>query len=1836
MKIKHLLLSFLFIVGLLSCKKSRENHWQAINPEFANYISAFTGGIISTQKDIQIVLLNEIKLLPNEKNELPSDLLSFSPNIDGKLVMKDKLTLAFIPTQALPQDAFYTATLNLQKIQSQVPDSLAKFSFEFKTIKQDYDLAIKGLENVSAKDTNVYKLNGSIFTADNADAESIEKLLSVKNQSDITWQHLPNQHEHRFSINNIARENEPSALNLKLDGRAINTEKNLDTTIAVPSKNNFGITQIKAFSYPEQYISVYFSEPVQSMDFQGYFLIKNQIMKFKSVVVNANEIKIYPNDRIDGNSEFTVNQGINSIYGNTLTRSQIQNLPMNSLAPAVEMVGNGNIIPQNEGLFLPFKAVGLKSVKVEITKIFEQNVHQFFQFNQLDGDNSLKLVGRKILTKIVPIGLSKDFSANNMKVYQLELSKLIAPEQGAIYNVKITFTKEMAVNVCNEKVINSTDLTLLERQSDNWDEDTNIDDYYNDGYGDYSDDYDYSQRDNPCHNSYYNSSRFVSRNVLASNIGLIAKIGNDRKAYLSVSDILDVKAMAGVSIKAFDLQRQLVGEGSTDSDGMVSFDLKRKPFLFIAQKENQRGYLRVDDGSSLSLSNFEVSGATYKKGINGFIYGERGVWRPGDSLFLSFTYKDALHTLPKDQPAILELYNPDGQIVQKQLCTNHLNQFYSFKASTTPEARTGNYTAKVLFAGLTFEKTIKIETIKPNRLKINTVFASEVLTSESQTFKIQSSWLSGITASKLKAKVDASVTSIKTEFKGYPNYVFDDPSKKIETSDNTIFEGFLSDNGEATIQNKLASNLNAPGMLSVGIHTKVFEAGGEFSTSYIKKNLAPYTGFVGLRLPESAERLETDKDNVIELVTVDTNGKPRNASKLEIKVYKLNQSAWYNTDEANVAHYVSGDYQSLAVTDQVATSSGKATFKFKIGREEWGKYFISILDTETGHSTGQATWIDWPEWRSRGGISNESAAIIAINSDKESYKVGDKAFITIPSSNIGRALISYENGSGVIKQEWINTQAGQTQFSVKLSPEMAPNVFVNVSMIQPHANTVNDLPIRMYGILPLIVENPDSRISPKITAPVAIKPNTNYDLTVSEQNAKDMTYTLAVVDEGLLDITNFTTPAIYDHFNQKQSLGVKTWDVYNYVLGAFGGKIESVFTIGGDMSMRASNKEKISRFKPVVTFIGPFSLSGGHSKTHTLKMENYIGAVKVMVVAGNEAAFGASEQSIKVKQPLMTLSTLPRTLTPGDEIVLPIDVFAMENNIKNVKINVVTNDKVTVLNASSQNLSFAKTGDQLAYFSLKVPNKLGKATIEIMASAGGNKSIEKLEIEVRAPNPPVTTVVSKELTNGQVFAFQASAMGITGTNENVLEISTLPNFNLDKRLKYLIHYPYGCVEQTTSSVFPQLYLGAISDLSEEMKKRVQVNVSAGLARLKTFQVPGNGLSYWPNEGSSDEWGTNYALHFILEAEKQGYTLPVGLKEPLVQYQEKMAKNWNYYNAKVEEQNQLQTYRLFTLALAQKADMGLLNRLKEIPLDQASNARLAAAYQLVGRDSQAQKMVININNSPKKYTYNHTTYGSDLRDEAMLLETLTLLNQRAKATLLLKKIASSLATDEWYSTQTTAYSLLAISQYLKQYSKGSGYISADILVNGKVQKVQANSYIYTVKLPTANAKIELKNTGKSVLFCDFSQTGVPISENLSAINRNLNVSVLYQDTKGNTLDPTAIKQGTDFKAIVNISNPGTYSNYQNVALKQLFPSGWEIINSRVFDGTIGQNAGIRYQDFRDDRVYSFFDLPKNKSISVTVMLNATYKGNYYLPAIVSEGMYDKNIYNLVSGKRVRVL
>ena len=233
-----------------------------------------------------------------------------------------------------------------------------------------------------------------------------------------------------------------------------------------------------------------------------------------------------------------------------------------------------------------------------------------------------------------------------------------------------------------------------------------------------------------------------------------------------------------------------------------------------------------------------------------------------------------------------------------------------------------------------------------------------------------------------------------------------------------------------------------------------------------------------------------------------------------------------------------------------------------------------------------------------------------------------------------------------------------------------------------------------------------------------------------------MTYTLAVVDDGLLDLTNFKTPDPWNVFYAREALGIRTWDMYDFVMGAYAGKYGSLFSIGGDEDVKPANS-KANRFKPVVKFIGPFALKKGEEQSHKLKLPPYIGSVRVMVVAGQDGAYGKAEKTVPVRTPLMILSSLPRVVSTDEEIYLPVNVFAMENTVKNVSIKVETTGKLKIANGGSQSLNFATPGDKMVYFALKSGSSTGIERVTITATGNGHTSKETIEIDVRNPNPPI-------------------------------------------------------------------------------------------------------------------------------------------------------------------------------------------------------------------------------------------------------------------------------------------------------------------------------------------------------------------------------------------------------------------------------------------------------------------------------------------------------------------
>jgi uncharacterized protein YfaS (alpha-2-macroglobulin family) len=300
------------------------------------------------------------------------------------------------------------------------------------------------------------------------------------------------------------------------------------------------------------------------------------------------------------------------------------------------------------------------------------------------------------------------------------------------------------------------------------------------------------------------------------------------------------------------------------------------------------------------------------------------------------------------------------------------------------------------------------------------------------------------------------------------------------------------------------------------------------------------------------------------------------------------------------------------------------------------------------------------------------------------------------------------------------------------------------------------------------------------------------------------------------------------------------------------------------------------------------------------------------------------------------------------------------------------------------------------------------------------------DLELRSTAVPVTRSVRNLIAPGETWNGTLDFPGKPLSNTGIIELSRFPPLNLEKRLEYLISYPHGCIEQTTSAVFPQLYLDRALSLDESRIAEIRANIAAGIERLAGFQTARGGFSYWPGGEDDHSWGSTYAGHFLLEARRAGFTVPEKLINQWLYFQKDRAALWQSRNGNPVDQ----AYRLYTLALAGEADLGSMNRLREQrDLDSKAGWRLAAAYWYAGQRDTARSMMRGLSIPSDSYRELSDTFGSTLRDKAMILETLILLEDPGRTRPLFEELSEALSADTWLSTQETAYALIAMVPYM---------------------------------------------------------------------------------------------------------------------------------------------------------------------------------------------------------------
>ncbi|MBO9699529.1 MAG: hypothetical protein J7604_04920 [Sporocytophaga sp.] len=1818
----------LLFISVFAYLPSRKNKNSKAVDSYAKFISAYTGGEISRKSPITIRFVDEVVKLGDLSSSYQHSVLSFSPNASGEFKWIDTRTLQFNPAYGFMENEVYEATVDLKKLIPNIPDSLSAFQFKFKTRKNSIRVDIKNPTAMDLENPHWQKIEGIVKTSDYERFYRIKEAFEASfngNSRDIKWYNSLDGTEFRFLIDSLLRKNKTSNIVIYWNKYEDDTLISGQKMIRLEPLDNFALINTESHTYPEQSLMLEFTDPLKvNQDLEG--LIRIPDIEFRSVIDN-NKILIYPKKRISGNIQLTVEAGISNNKGMHTRKKVSKDFTFEEPYPQLKEVRQGTILPQSDILPFTFEAINLSAVDIRIIKITENNIPQFLQINNLSGAEELKRVGTFIVSKKIKLNQNKGLDLKSWNKHTIDLSKIFRTEPGAIYQVAIGFKKSYSLFSCTDTSDTSYDGERdMLKMSATWDQPGYE---YDENYWSYY----YGNSYTPCEHEYYSADKAIIKNILASNIGLIAKKGSEGKMLAAANDLLSTAPLSGVKLELYDYQQQLISSSVTEN-GIANLNADRKPFLLVASHGKQRGYLKVDNNNSLSLSKFNIEGNKYIKGIKGFIYGERDVWRPGDSLFLNFVLEDLQNSLPPGHPVVFELYDPQLEMVQRIVKTSSLNNIYTFHTKTDDEAKTGSYTAKVIVGGSTYEQTIKIESIIPNRLKIELKLNKDSFHPSDKEIKgtLSARWLHGSIAKNMKADVSMILSESHAQFDKYKAYNFNNPYKKFQSEKKEIFKGTIDENGKAEIKAHLETNTIGAGVLHATFKTKVFEPGGSFSTDYFSTTVYPFETYAGIHIPKTEQNqiLFTNRDNQIDIVTINSSGSPVSDKKVIMQLYKTSWRWWWESSDNDDFSYNGKLFSEPILTDTLITINGHTRWKLNLDAPEWGRYFIKAI-AEGGHSSGQIIYFESQGWTDRKSSDNpEGTKMLNFSTNKDIYTVGENVTLSIPSPYAGSALLSLESGTQVLKTYWVKAKKGITHYTFPAESMMAPNVYAHITMIQPHGQTSNDLPVRMYGILPIKVINPLTQLHPVISIPEKLKPEQEVNIKIREHNNLPMTYTIAIVDEGLLDLTRYKTPDIWTAFNQKQALDVRTWDMYNEVISADALHYRNIISIGGDGSNGPLDAAKANRFKPVVMFLGPFHCHKGEIKNHKVKLPNYIGSVKTMVIAAYEGTYGSSEAKSEVSKPLMLLGTLPRVFSPNEETSFPISIFSKDASLKIVNLEIKTNELINA-SRSSVSMSFTSPGEQLVYLPLKISNETGVAKIKVLAKSGKETAEYTAEINVRSPNPFVEQPWEKVLHPGQSWKLGSSPIGTKGTNEGIFEISSMPPLNLHTRLDYLIHYPYGCLEQTTSSVFPQLSLHKLTDLTKEQNKEIEQNIRAAIQRLKKFQLTDGSLSYWPGQNKTNNWGTCYAGHFMLEAEKSGYTLPLNFKTKWTKYISETVKN-NPDNFDEE----IQAYRIYLLALCKSPEIGPMNRMRiNAPKSPIAKCFLYSAYYLSGQKELAVQMLKGIDLNVIRTKEHSYTYGSDIRDKAIMLYTLNQINDTKSTNTLASDIASILSSKQDLNTQETSYCLLALANY-KEKNRQDGMARFMYTHSGYTEKIISNNLIWQRRFKNDdNIGLEINNSGERNLYINYTSKGIPSENKPIEYAANIKMDIQYQTMDGKPINISNVTQGTDFIARISVENTGTKGNYENIALSAAFPSGWEIHNKRMYHPGLNGSASYTYQDIRDDRVNIFFDLKAKETKTFTVMLNASYEGRYYLPSVYVEAMYDHSIRALKAGKWIQV-
>ena len=1347
---------------------------------------------------------------------------------------------------------------------------------------------------------------------------------------------------------------------------------------------------------------------------------------------------------------------------------------------------------------------------------------------------------------------------------------------------------------------------------------------------------------------------YAAHDIVVSDLGISLR-NSERDLLVWINSIRSLDAVEGATVEVYSLENQLLLRGETDGEGLVRFDPEKPltegtPFLVVVKKADDLSYLRLDN------SGVEPGGALGERdylssGHEAFVFTDRGIYRPGETIHFEAVVRGADAACPDAFPVLAEVIRPDGKVDQKLNGMLGERGTVEFEIPLAEYVATGRYVLKVRIPGdggkVLGETTISVEEFVPPQIRTTLdVPKDRIAAGEPFSFTVEGKHLFGRAAEGLESQAQVDFSPLDFSPPEWSGYLFGDARRIFNTLMRPLGRKNLDAEGKVEFSAETSTQWRPAAAIRAIISGTVQDIGGRTVTAYGSRVVDVYPHYIGIKRPDGS--LETGAAHRFDLVLVSPDAALLpDSGTLATRIEKL---SWVSVLRQEGDHYVyRSERQAIEIeSNEVAFSEGRASVAFE--PDHSGRYRLVVENVAHGTASSMEFSVILPgqHWDDRSMLAPDR---VAMELDRESYRVGDTALLTIQSPFVGKALLTIE--SDEILWSRVMTLTNNTAV-VELPVEAAyrPNVYCSVSVVRPALPEELWGQHRAAGRIPLLVDQPERKLDVALELPEEIRPGTRLEIPVQVLDSTGAgcpsEVVLAAVDEGICMLTGFTTPDPYEYFFGPRRPGVELYDLYARLMpetiDLVGG---SPSAPGGDMLAaigKRLNPIKARRFIPVALWSSAIETDTNGMAQVVFEVPEFTGELRIMAVAVDPSRFGSAERSLLVKRPLVVQSSLPRFLAPDDLFTVPVHVYNEGKDDGEVRVRIDC-DGPLACDDPEQTVWVAAGSDTNLSFQLQAKAAPGKAVCRLMAEMGGERYEEPIEIAVRPAAPLVVKTGNERIEAGGDALIELPSGWLDGTGEASLWLSSMPSVTLGGSLDYLLNYPYGCLEQTTSKSFPLLYL---SGLAEQMRpgwlgrNGTAEFVNAGIYRILSMQKGGGGFSFWPN-GGVYEWGSIYAVHFLVEADKAGYEVPADRLSDALNHVEQMVRNVSIDR---KEQHYDASYACFVLALGGRPQHGVVDRLREQwdVLEYDTRINVIAALLSAGQRRQAVELLDRLGgySATTELFETNGSLRSQTRGNAFLLSVLLDVDPGStEIPALVRRLEAAQSNGRWLNTQDNAMAIMAMGKYTERFAERRKPIAGRVEWNGRAKTVEfANRDELRVPLEAFDGQpVRIENQGEGELFLHWKSEGVPAGGEVEERDRGIRVRRALVDRDGQPVDASQLRQGELY--IVKLSF-WSDAYRDNIVVEDLLPAGLEVengaLNTSQRMGWVSglQNLSMQHLELRDDRVIAFPQGFGSDPRTYCYAVRAVTVGEFVWPAVSASSMYDPSIESVAGKGLIRIL